>query len=178
MTFVAESITTFYDANQDRLNLIFNDKDKKQLLGLMTRQLLKSLLAQLPNWLTLQHRSHSIPQTAEQQWEINHMHHLISQQTVAVIYGKVLSDQQFESFLITTIHLAKGDPNEADQKIKLVFLNSTQSTEVILVLSTSRLHKFLGEILKQVRAWDIDNPWSESTTNPATISDTKGKIFH
>ena len=53
MAFIAESITTFYDKEQDRLSLIFNGKDKKQLVGLMTRQFFKSLLAQLPNWLTM-----------------------------------------------------------------------------------------------------------------------------
>ncbi len=179
MTFVAESIATFYDAQQDRLNLIFHDKDKKQLLGLMTRQILKSLLAQLPGLLTPQHRHDSIPQTAEQQLEINHMHHQISQQTVAVTYGKIQPDQQIESFLITTIHFAKGKSNDGEnQKIKLTFLNSTKTIETVFFLSTSQLHKLMGEILKQVPAWDIVNPWEESNSNSGMISNTKDKTFH
>ena len=90
MVFIAESITTFYDKAQDRLSLIFNAQEKKPLVGLMTRQLFKGLLAQLPNWLAPQHPD-SIPPTTEQQWEINHTHQQISQQKVVLTYPQIPS---------------------------------------------------------------------------------------
>lgn len=176
MAFIAESITTFYDKEQDRLSLIFNGKDKKQLVGLMTRQFFKNLLAQLPNWLTRQHID-SMPQTAEQQWEINHIHYQISQQKVAVTYGKIQSNHQFESFLINTINFTKADLSDGDQKIRLEFLNSSKTTEIIFVLNSAQLHKLIGEILKQVQAWDIDNPWQEKNIASA-LSNTKDRIVH
>jgi len=176
MVFIAESITTFYDKEQDRLSLIFNGKDKKQRVGLMTRQLFKGLLAPLPPWLAPQHPD-SMPQTAEQQWEINHIHHQISQQKVAVTYGKIQSNHQLESFLINTIHFTKANLRDGDQKIRLEFLNSSKTTEIIFVLNTTQLHKLIGEILKQVQAWDINDPWQEKNTTPAS-SDTKDKIVH
>lgn len=176
MVFIAESITTFYDKAQDRLSLIFNGKDKKPIVGLMTRQLFKGLLAQLPHWLTPQHPG-SMPQTAEQQWEINHIHHQISQQKVVVTYGKIQSNHQFESFLINTIHFTKANLRDGDQKIRLKFLNSSKTTEIIFVLNAAQLHKLIGEILKQVQAWDIHDPWQEKNITPAS-SNTKDRIVH
>ncbi|WP_297323782.1 hypothetical protein [Nitrosomonas sp.] len=176
MAFIADSITTFYDKEQDRLSLIFNGKDKKQLLGLMTRQFFKGLLIQLPNWLSQQYTA-AMPKTSEQQWEINHLHHQISQQNVAVTYGKIQSNHQIESFLIHTINLTKGESTDSDQKIKLEFLDSSKTTEIILVLSAAQLHKLIGEILKQVHAWDIENPWQEKGITSFS-SDTKDRIVH
>lgn len=176
MVFIAESITTFYDKAQDRLNLIFNGKDNKQRVGLMTRQLFKGLLAQLPNWLSHQHTD-SMPKTADQQWEINHIHHQISQQKVVVTYGKIQSNHQLESFLINTIQFTKANLPDGDLKIKLEFLDSSKTTEIIFVLSSAQLHKLIGEILKQVQAWDISDPWQEKSITPAS-SNTKDRIMH
>ena len=176
MAFLAKSLTTFYDKEQDRLGLIFNDKNKKQLMGLMTRQLFKNLLAQLPNWL-MQQRWDSMPSTTETQWEISHIHHQISQQKVAVTYEKIQCNYQFESFLINTIHFTKADHSEDEQKIRLEFLDSSKTTAIILVLNSAQLHKFIGEIFKQVQTWDIDNPWREKNITPAS-SNTKNKIVH
>ena len=177
MAFIAESITTFYDAQQDRLNLLFVNKEGKQLIGVMVRRLLKNLLSQLPEWLTLLHRGNSLTQTSEQQWHIHHLHHQASQQTVTVTYGKIQSHEQFESFLIDTIHFAKGNRNAGDVKIKLTFLNSTKTTEVIFILTSPQLHKLIGEILKQVKTWDIHNPWEEKNMNP-DLATTKPEILH
>lgn len=176
MVFIAESITTFYDRAQDRLSLIFNDRDNKPLAGLMTRQLFKSLLAQLPNWLAPRHPD-SMPPTAEQQWEINHIHHQISQQKVVVTYGKIQSNHQLESFLIDTIHFTKANLRDVEQKIRLKFLDSSKTTEIIFVLNAAQLHKLIGEILKQVQAWDINDPWQEKNITPAS-SNTKDKTLH
>lgn len=176
MVFIAESITTFYDKEQDRLSLIFNAQEKKPLVGLMTRQLFKGLLAQLPNWLAPQHPD-SIPPTAEQQWEINHIHHQISQQKVAVTYGKIQSNHQLESFLINTIHFTKANLRDGDQKIRLEFLDAGKTTEIIFVLNAAQLHKLIGEIFKQVHAWDINDPWQEKNITPAS-SNTKDRIVH
>ncbi|MXS78617.1 hypothetical protein ABF87_11760 [Nitrosomonas sp. JL21] len=177
MAFIAESITTYYDGQQDRLNLLFVNKEKKQLVGVMVRRLLKNLLSQLPEWLALLHHGNSLPQTAEQQWHIRHLHHQVSQQTIAVTYGKVQFHEQFESFLIDTIHFAKGNRKTEDVTIKLAFLNSAKTTEVIFILTIPQLHKLLGEILKQVKTWDIHNPWEEKNANP-TLSTTKPEILH
>ncbi|SFE55414.1 hypothetical protein [Nitrosomonas sp. Nm166] len=176
MTFIAESITTFYEKEQDRLSLIFSNKGERQLLGLMTRQLFKSLLAQLSYWLTLQ-RTDSMPLTADQQWEISHIQHQVSQQKVAVTYEKIKPNHQLETFLIKTINFTKGDFNDGDHKIKLEFLNSNKTIQIIFVLNSAQLHKLMGEILKQVQAWDIDNPWQEKNTTPV-LSDNKGRTIH
>lgn len=176
MPFIADSITTFYDKEQDRLSLIFTGKEKKQLLGLMTRQFFKGLLTQLPNWLS-QHPTDVMPKTAEQQQEINHLYHQISQQNVAVTYGKILSNYQIESFLIHTINLTKGESTDSDRKIKLEFLDSSKTTEIIFVLNFAQLHKLIGEMLKQVHVWDIDNPWQEKNITSFS-SNTNDRIVH
>ncbi|MDP1559058.1 MAG: hypothetical protein Q8K59_10385 [Nitrosomonas sp.] len=176
MAFIAESITTFYDQQEDRLSLIFNDKDKKQLKGNMTRQLFKGLLAQLPNWLA-QQRTDSMPQTVEQQWEISQIHHQVSQQKVTVTYGKIQPNKRLETFLISTVSFAKGDLVEGDQKIRLDFVDLNKTIEIIFVLNSAQLHKFINEILKQVQAWDIDNPWQEKSIAFVSL-DTKGRVVH
>lgn len=176
MVFFAESITTFYDKEQDRLALIFDDKNKKRLMGLMTRQLFKNLLAQLPNWLTQQHRD-SMPSTTGMQREISYIHHQISQQKVAVTYEKIQSNHQLEFFLINAIHFTKADLGDNDQKIRLKFLDPSKATAIIFVLNSAQLHKLIGEIFKQVPNWDIDNPWREKNITPAS-SNTKNKIVH
>jgi hypothetical protein len=174
MTFIAESLTSFYDPKEDRLSLIFYGKDKRQLMGLMTRQLFKNLLERLPAWLT-QQRADLIPQTTEQQWEINHIQHQISQQQIVVKREKINSNHQFESFLISTLTFTKRDSIDGKQKIKLEFLDSNKTTAIIFILNSSQLHKLIGEMLKQVRPWDIDNPWQKK--NPSTVS-SNNKILH
>ena len=86
MTFIAESITAFYSEQEDRLGLIFNDKDKNQLVGSLTRQLFKGLLSQLPDWLAKQY-SDVMPRSTEQQKEINQIEHEILLQKATVTYG-------------------------------------------------------------------------------------------
>lgn len=178
MVFIAESITSFYDKEQDRLNLVFKGKDQKQSIGLMTRQFFKGLLAQLPNWLT-QQRIGMIPLTAEQQRIINQIHHQASQQQVTVTYGKTPSSKQIETFLINTINFTKAKviSEGEDQKIRLEFLSQNRATKIIIVLDSARLHKFIGEILKQVQAWDLDNPWQEKS-GIFVSSDTKDQVMH
>jgi hypothetical protein len=175
MAFIAESITAFYDKEQDRLSLIFSDKDKKQLLGMMTRQFFKDLLIQLTNWLPQQYTD-SISRTAEQQWEINHFHYLLSQQKVTVTYEKIQPDHQIPSFLISILNFTKGRSGDAD-KIKLEFLDSRKTTEIILVLNPAQLHKLIGETLKQVQAWDIDHPWQQGNKISASLI-LKDRVIH
>lgn len=176
MAIIAESITTFYDKQEDRLSLIFNGKDRKQLMGLMTRRLFKALLGQLPNWLT-QQQTDFMPQTDEQQWAINQIHHQVSQQNVTATYGKIQPNKQLKTFLINTVSFTKGNTRSGEQKIRLEFSDLNQTTEIVFVLNSAQLHKLIGEILKQVQAWDIDNPWQEK--NIASISsETKGKVMH
>ena len=178
MALIAESITTFYDKQEDRLSLIFNGngKDNKQLMGLMTRQFFKSLLAQLPNWLT-QQRTDSMPHTAEQQWAINQIYHQVSQQKITAAYGQIQPNKQLRTFLINTVNLTKGNLEGGDQKIRLEFLDLNKTIEIIFVLNSAQLHKFMGEILKQVQAWDIDNPWQDKDMT-AVSSDTKDRVMH
>lgn len=175
MAFIVDSITTFYDKEQDRLSLIFNSKDKKQLMGNMTRQLFKGILAQLPGWLTQQYAD-SMPQTVEQQWAINQIYHQVSQQKVAATYGKVQPNKQLEAFLINTVNFTKEDLGEDNQKIRLEFLDLNRTTEITFTLNAAELHKFIGEILKQVQVWDIDNPWQEKDI--AIISSDTDRVVH
>jgi len=177
MTFIAVSITSFYDIEQDRLNLIFTGKDKGQLMGLMTRQFLKGFLAQLPNWLSHQ-RVDAIPQTPEQQRETNQIHHQISQQKVTAKYEKIEPKyHQLESFLIGTVNFTKGSLEGSDQKIKLEFLDLNKISKIIFVLNPELFHKLIGEMLKQVKTWDLDNPWQEKSTISISL-DTKDRMMH
>lgn len=177
MAFVAESITTFYDAQQDRLNLLFVNKEGKQLIGIMVRQLLKNLLTHLPSWMARLHRNNLMPQTAEQAWQIHHLHHRASQQAVAVTYGKIQPYEASDSFLIDAIHFSKGNPHNENLSIELTFLNSARTTQVIFILTPSQLHKLIGEIFKQVKTWDISNPWEEKNAEPI-IPLSKPEILH
>lgn len=163
MPFIAQSLTTLYDNQEDRLCLIFTDREKRRLMGLMTRHLLKGILAQLPGWLTQKHTD-SMPRTAEQQRSIDEIHHQISQQSVPVTYGKFAKDQKPDSFLINTINFAKAQ--SGNQNIRLKFLDVNKTTEIILVITPEQLHKLIGEILKQVKSWDINNPWQEKNIVP------------
>lgn len=175
MAFIVDSITTFYDKEQDRLSLIFNSKDEKQLMGNMTRQLFKGILAQLPGWLTQQYTD-SMPQTAEQQWAINQIYHQVSQQKVTATYGKIQPNRQLEAFLINTVNFTKEGLGEDNQKIRLEFLDLNRTTEITFTFNSAELHKFIGEILKQVQAWDIDNPWQEK--DMAIISSDTNRVVH
>lgn len=176
MAFIAQSITSFYDKQEDRLSLIFSVHDEQQLIGNMTRQLFKGLLAQLPDWLAQQYRD-AMPRTAEQQWEINQMHHQISQQKATVTYGEIQPSEHLDSFLIGTVRLTKEDSTENDQRIRLEFLDLNKTTEIIFVLNSEQLHKFINEMLKQVQAWDISNPWQERSIAFALL-DNKGGMMH
>jgi hypothetical protein len=178
MIFIAESITSFYDQEQDRLNLVFNGKDRKQLIGLVTRQFFKGLLARLPDWLARQ-RIDTIPLTTEQQRIINQFHHQVSQQEVTVTYGKAPPSKQIETFLINTINFTKTKviPGSADQKIRLEFLGPDRTAGIMIVLDSARLHKFIGEILKQVQAWDLDNPWQDKSGIFASF-DNDDQVVH
>lgn len=176
MTFFAETITTFYDKEQDRLSLVFTDKDQQKLQGLMTRQFFKNLLAHLPNWL-MKKRADAMPQTIQQQWEINQIYHQVSQQEVTVLYGKIESNQHFENFLIATINFSKRDLKESDQKIRLEFLDSNKTIVIFSVFNLAQLHKLIGEIFKQVQVWDLENPWEEKDLI-AVSSDTGDKVMH
>jgi len=178
MAFIAKSVTFFYDIEQDRLNMIFTDKDKGQLIGVMTRHFFKGLLTQLPIWLTEQ-RADIIPPTAEQQKAINQIHHQVSQQEVAVTYGKVLPNKQLGTFLINTINFTKTKAKSESgvQKIRLEFLNQNKTTEIIIVLNSAQLHKLIGEILKQVKTWDLDNPWRLESKVSVSI-DAKDRMMH
>ncbi len=176
MVFIAESITTFYDKEQDRLSLIFCGEDKKQLLGLMTRQFLKNTLKQLPHWLSRQYPNFKI-RTAEQQWEVNCLAHQISQQKITVSYGKIQSSNHIESFLIHTINLSNKYSGNYNPKIKLEFLDASSTIKIGLILDLAHLHKLIGEILKQVQVWDIDNPWQNKNVS-SFLSNTNEKIIH
>jgi len=178
MAFIAKSVTTSYDIEQDRLNMTFTDEVEDQLTGAMTRHFFKGLLARLPDWLTQQHTD-IIPPTAEQQKVINQIHHQVSQQEVSVIYGKALSNKKLRVFLINTINFTKfkTKSESSGQKIKLEFLDHNKTTKIIFVLSFAQLHKLVGEILKQVKTWDLDNPWQKGSEIIVSV-DTKDRLMH
>ncbi|TXI18334.1 MAG: hypothetical protein E6Q62_06990 [Nitrosomonas sp.] len=176
MEFIAESVTTFYDKEQDRLSLIFCNKDKKQLLGFMTRQFLINLLKPLPHWLSQQYPN-SGPRTTEQQWEINCLEHQFSQQKITVRYGKIHSSNHIESFLISTVNLSKRHTTHDNPNIKLEFYDAGKAKRIFLMLNPAQLHKLIGEILKQVKSWDIDNPWQNSNA-VSFLSNSNGGIVH
>ncbi len=176
MAFIAKSITAFYSEQEDRLGLIFNDKAKNQLAGSMTRQLFKGLLAQLPEWLAKQY-SDAMPCSTEQQQEINHIQHEVSLQKATVTYGEMPRNEQLETFLIGNISFTKVDLEVEDYRIQLVFQSLDKVTEIVFVLNSEQLHKLMDEMLKQVKAWDINNPWQEKSTT-FTLSDTKGGMLH
>ncbi len=176
MAFIAKSITVFYNEQEDRLRLIFNDNDKNQLAGSMTRQLFKGLLAQLPDWLAKQY-SDVIPRSTEQQREINHIQHEVSLQKATVTYGEILRNEAPETFLIGHISFTKVDLKTDDHKIKLIFQNLDKTIEIVFVLSAAQLHKVMDEMLKQVKAWDINNPW-QGKYDTFAFSDIKDGMLH
>ena len=160
MFFIAESITCFYDSEQDRLNLMFNGRDREQLIGLMTRRFLKELLAQLPDWLIQQHQD-DVLRTTEQQRVISSFQHQVSQQQVSVVHGKTKLDRQVDMFLIysTDFTMNRKVSESGNQKIKLDFFDREQRIKITVVFTSEQLHKLFGEILKQVQSWDLENPW-------------------
>ncbi len=175
MTFIAKSITAFYSEQQDRLGLIFNDKDQNQLIGSMTRQLFKGLLIQLPDWLAKQY-SDAILCSIEQQQEINYIQHEVSLQKATVTYGEMQVNEALETFLIGNISFAKVDLEMGHHEIKMVFQSLDKVIEIVFVLNFEQLHKLMDEMLKQVKAWDIDNPWQKSTN--FTLPDMKDGMLH
>ena len=176
MTFIAKSITAFYSEQEDRLGLVFSDKDENQLAGSVTRQLFKGLLAQLPDWLAKQ-SSNAMPCSTGQQQAINHMQHEVSLQRATVTYGEMPWNEQLETFLIGNISLTKIDLEAGDYKIKLVFQSLDKVTKIVFVLSAEQLHKLMDEMLKQVKAWDINNPWQEKRDTFA-LSDMQDGMLH
>ncbi len=142
MAFIAKSITVFYNEQEDRLGLIFNDNENDQVAGSMTRQLFKGLLAQLPDWLAKQY-SDVMLRSAEQQREINHIQHEISLQKATVTYGEMPRNEALETFLIGHISFTKVDLEADDHKIKLIFQSLDKTIEIVFVLSAEQLHKVM-----------------------------------
>ena len=164
MFFTAESITCFYDLEQDRLHLTFSGTDREEITGVMTRQFLKELLAQLPSWL-IQQYADEMPQPPGQQSMISSFHHHLSQQQVPVTYGKTTPGNHIETFLIHSVNLIKNKrtAGQSNEKIKLAFLDRDHATEIGIGFTLEQLHKLIGEILKQVQNWDLPNPWLADT---------------
>lgn len=107
--FSVRKVTIFYDIQQDRLNLLFIDKDEEVLLGAMTRRLLKSLLAGLPVWLAKnikQMQGQSIQNEAQLR-EINQFNYQAAQQNIRAVHGNIEIDKAVTPFMIETINLAK-----------------------------------------------------------------------
>lgn len=180
MSFNAKSITCVYDLRQDRLNLQFNDANQAQMIGHMTRQFLKELLTQLPDWLMQQQAAHGMPQSVEQQRAIHAFRHQMSQQHIPVSYEKKIVDRQIESFLIHSITLTKNKPASENnhQRIKLEFLDGTQTIKTAIVFTIEQLHKLIGEILKQVRNWDLIDPWSIDNDRLLAAANAKNDLMH
>lgn len=158
--FIAESVTCSYDLEQDRLSLRFTGTNQEQLTGLLTRQFLKRLLMQLPTWLIQQHPDDD-SQVTEQQRIISSFQHQHSQQQVPVTYGKTFPKRQIKTFLIHSLNLTKNkQASQSDnQRIKLEFLDRDHTAKISIEFTAEQLHKFIGEILKQVQNWDLINPW-------------------
>lgn len=162
MAFIAQSITVFYDMQQDRLNLLFIENGEQEIMGAMTRQLLKGLLAMLPEWLAKQPED---LQPAQQQREINQFHHQAAQQNIIASYNSVLINKALTPFLLETINLAKEqriDDGKVHELIRLTFMDKSKGHQIILTLTPVQLHKLMGEILVKVEEWSLPNPWHHS----------------
>lgn len=161
MLLVADTITCFYDLEEDRLALSFNNDSGEEITGLMTRQFLKELLTRLPSWL-VQQRAGEVTPPSEQQRMIDSFQHQMAQQQVSVTYGNDrISDKSTDTFLIHSVNLAKNKKTSATyhQKINLEFLDRDRAIKVSIGFTLDHLHKLIGEILKQVHHWDLTNPW-------------------
>lgn len=180
MSFNAKSITCAYDLRQDRLSLVFNGVNQVQVIGLMTRQFLKELLSQLPDWLIQQQAAHGMAPTAEQQRAISAFRHQTSQQQIPVSYGKTVTDRRIESFLIYSLTLTKNKAvtENNSQKIKLEFLDDAQTIRTSIFFTVEHLHKLIGEILKQVQNWDLIDPWSIDNNRLFAAANEKNDLMH
>ena len=86
-------------------------------------------------------------------------------------------NEQLETFLIGAVSFTKVDSEVEGHKIQLVFQSLDKTTKIVFVLSVEQLHKLMDEMLKQVRAWDISNPWQEKCAT-FVLSDTKDGMLH
>lgn len=178
MFLVADTITCRYDLEEDRLVLSFNNDNGEEINGLMTRQFLKELLTRLPAWLVQQHAG-EIAQPSDQQRLIDSFQHQMAQQQVVVTYGNKLSDKSIDTFLIHSVNLAKNKKTSAthQQKINLAFLDRDHAIKISIGFTLEQLHKLIGEILKQVRNWDLTNPWLADDRFFVTAA-TKDNLMH
>lgn len=174
--FIAQSITSFYNLEQDRLSLVFTDADQKQLMGQLTRQLFKSLLTKLPDWL-IEQSTNNAPQSTDQKHKINKILHQMSQQEVNVTYSKTQPEHQMETFLIGSLNFSKTKPKDGGLNITLKFINPDNTKNVTITLKQEQLHKLINEILKQVKNWDLNNPWQNKDTLMISL-DQANKVMH
>ena len=165
MSFISQTITIFYDAHQDRLNLLFIDKNKQELLGAMTRRFLKGLLAILPEWIdkNIEQIQNRLNQNKQQQRDINQFHHQAAQQNIQANYDSVKIDKTMMPFMIETINIAKqhvaNEEGDIVDQIRLTFVDDAKKYNIILAMTLAQLHKLIGEILTKVEEWDLLNPW-------------------
>lgn len=190
MIFIAESASIFYDAQQDRLKLLFRNKEGKQLLGIMTRQMFKGLLVQLPEWLANQSFKISEQQTqtpelqsktSERQHTVSQFEHQLAQQQVEVTSGTVKLDPKCRGFLTQKINFVKkeliGDDQNSKNQVRMIFISTGKTKEAVLTLNTAQLHKLIGEMLKKVVEWDLSNPWQDEGYANVVPNQTSG-IMH
>jgi hypothetical protein len=165
MTFLVHTVTVYYDQQQDRLNLLFVDKNEQQLLATMTRHFLKKLLATLPKWIVdnVTQGQNKAVQDLQQQHAIEQFHYQTAQHNISASYKHVEIKQAVSPVMIETMKVVvqklAAEPGVKSQKIRLSFLDATKNNDIVLAVSPAELHKLMGEILIKVDSWDLDNPW-------------------
>jgi len=166
MTTQQTSISISYHPEADRLHLLFNDKEQCQWVCVLTRRLLKSLVSQLPSWMSVQARAggsntaiEPVAATAAKQEPIlgQFQHEEVLQQLNNA--PELAIKQNPELFLIETIKLSTLTVVEGKRIEMLLIGKKTAPHQSRLLLSTTQLHQLLAAMLAKVADWDLTNPW-------------------
>jgi len=155
-SFNAEKISFIYDYEQDRLNLLFHDDLKQQMVGILTRALLRNIIQRIPGWFTELNQSN---QSNEQKQAIAELNYASAQQEVHAEKENLKVEQNTTHFLISSINITKPVNSEL---LVLTFYDKTETHQVKLSLSEAQFHKIISTMILTAKNWDLSSPWENN----------------
>lgn len=157
-----QKISFSYEPREDRLNIICRNTDESATAIILTRQLLKSLLQALPQWL----------QGEEQHQQSQQFEHHSAQESLQTTEESIQCELK-KYWLADKINLTR-----MEQHIQLSFAQDAGSEQLSMTISEIELHKIIGTILQQVSNWDLQNPWEEKKVQHSVDLAATFKNYH
>ncbi|MBF0263882.1 MAG: hypothetical protein HQL46_01320 [Gammaproteobacteria bacterium] len=171
-TFSAEKISFIYDHEQDRIDLLFHDDLKQQMIGILTRALLKNVIQRIPGWFTELNQS---AQSNEHKQAIAELNYASAQQEVHAEKENLEVQHNTTRFLISSLNITKPVNSES---LILTFMDRAERHQVKLSLTEAQFHKIISTMLQTGKNWDLTAPWDTTDISAETAAINLSKHLH